>query len=540
MTLQNNSKTNLGITTTSTSCSLNSIPNDNGGDNDVSYNNSENSTSVTFASYLESITARTVHLAATCHDQQQYLQQLQEQEQEPISSSASNVPRVGMIIGNEAGDADSIISSLALSYIDYIHGHCNTHGSSSYDKVINVPLVSIPRDDFPLRRDAILLLEMVGVNCDKLMFLHDEDISQIMANNYIVKEWTLVDHNKFRSDPSLNGGIIMGDVQVVEILDHHQDEGAHDLVRGEKRNIAFENQCALVGSTCTLVTERFMNTRYDIDDSTSAEKQVDGGLALVLLGVILLDTVNMSPEAAKGTARDEAAIEFLTTKTDWNAWINGRTKEWKEKYNFLYDTNGQEDGSSSSRLLPNRKHLYEYVQNCKFDPNFWTSMSPKDALRMDYKRFEPTFGSMEPNKPSPSLAFGLSSVLLDMSSLLSKPNFFKEAMEYMEQVNVTLLGVLTMTIDNDDTPKREMLLMGDKKRVHELTDYLLYNDAAAALDISKANDDGDGDDENGTPTIDFAHDGTMAAVHLKQGNPKGSRKQVAPVMLAGVCRFRND
>jgi hypothetical protein len=60
--------------------------------------------------------------------------------------------------------------------------------------------------------------------------------------------------------------------------------------------------------------------------------------------------------------------------------------------------------------------------------------------------------------------------------------------------------------------------------VYEMSDYLLHNDAALSLKISKAEED---------LHLDLAND-TVAAVHLKQGNPKGSRKQVAPVMLAGI------
>jgi Inorganic pyrophosphatase/exopolyphosphatase len=473
--------------------------------------------STNFASYLEAIPATLE--SHFIHDD--------EQENTTNSDVVFQI-----IMGNEAGDADSIVSALALSFVDHGAGGGGGYYYYNYatnDKVdeqestvsttvgdtpgknsivVPVPLVSIPRADFPLRRDVVLLLEMAGVNCEKLLFLRDDEMIQIMRaeqhhKRNVRNEWTLVDHNQFRKDLEM-----VGNVKVVEILDHHQDEGAHDMVEKGKRNIAFENQSALVGSTCTLVTERLMKRYFQKENHNH---QIDAGLGLALLGVILLDTMNMSKEAAKGTARDEVAINFLLARTDWSA-LKVTKKEWKEALGF-------ETNNDAGVAVPSRSRLYEFLQNCKFDVDFWTSMSPKDALRIDYKRFETkaSEGGVGP------VSFGLSSVLLDMPTLLSKPNFMTMALAYMNQVNVTLLGVLTMTIVNDK-PKREMLLLGDKQRVQEMTDFLLHNDAAVSLKISKAEDDFH---------VELDND-TMAAVHLKQGNPKGSRKQVAPVMLAGM------
>jgi exopolyphosphatase len=477
-----------------------------------------NSTSITFASYLGAIPTylSTNHFNSSSSKNKRGLVLGMNTENTSCDKQQDSIASEDLCritIGNEAGDADSIISSLALSYIDNnkftsvdVEVSRNTARipDNTQKNIIHVPLVSIPREDFPLRRDVVLLLEMAGVNCEKLLFLRDEEITQIIENQNIRKEWTLVDHNKFRSD--LLSADAIGDVMVVEILDHHQDEGAHPSVGNEQRNIAFDNQSALVGSTCTLVTERLM--KRCVQEDTTLSCKVDAGLGLALLGVILLDTMNMSREAAKGTARDEAAIEFLLERTNWNA-LNVKNKELRET---LFESDG--DGGT----VPSRSRLYEYLQNCKFDREFWLSMSPKDALRIDYKRFE----TKDPVGLVPA-SFGLSSVLLDMQTLLSKPSFVTECMAYMEEVNVTLLGVLAMTIV-DDKPKREILLIGDKQRVYEMSDYLLHNDAALSLKISKAEED---------LHLDLAND-TVAAVHLKQGNPKGSRKQVAPVMLAGI------
>jgi len=347
-----------------------------------------------------------------------------------------------------------------------------------------LPLVSINRDDLPLRRDVMLLLEMAGIDAKRLVFLDDEMFVSIANDNSVRKEITLVDHNKLRSDLwNLKN-------DVVEIMDHHQDEGEHQSVMNKLRNIGFDGNTALIGSTCTLVTERLMEV--------GNINNVDAGLGLVLLSVILLDTMNMSVEAGKGTMRDQTAIEFLISHTKWdNLELCEKTKE------KIYNTDDKQSGP------PCRKHLYEYLRDSKFDKEFWKMMSPRDALRIDYKRFESSSKS--------NSAFGLASVLLDMNDLLAKNDFYDDAVAYMSEAGIDLLGVLTMVIV-DDKPQRELLLVGGEKKVGSMTRFLLHSDAASYLDVSMAN-----------ATVDIG--GGMIAVKLKQGNSKGSRKQVAPIML---------
>ena len=402
----------------------------------------------------------------------------------PTSVKLSSDSKYHISIGNEAGDADSILSSLSLSYVNSLSKKdtCN-----SADEITSLPLVSINRNDLSLRRDVMIILEMAGIDAEALIFLDDEIFQTVAKDDSIRKQITLVDHNKLRYDLwSLKN-------DVVEILDHHQDEGEHESVEGKVRNIAFDGKIALVGSTCTLITERLMEL-----ENTS---KVDAGLGLVLLSVILLDTMNMSEEAGKGTARDQLAVDFLMRFTIWDALeINDETAQQ------IYNNSENKSGP------PCRSSLYEYLRDSKFDVKFWNSMSVINALRIDYKRFEPSSENAS--------VFGLSSVLLDMSDLMSKKSFYDDAIAYMAEAGIGLLGVLTMVIV-DDKPQRELLLVGEENRVDSMTQFLLHSDAASFLEMSRANDD---------VTIG----GGMIATELKQGNPKGSRKQVAPVMLMHV------
>ena len=96
---------------------------------------------------------------------------------------------------------------------------------------------------------------------------------------------------------------------VVEIVDHHLDMGGHAAVIGAQRNVAFdaETKKALVGSACTLVAEVL-----------SPELRADATLATLLGGVILIDTLNMDPAAAKvGREYSTGRIPFFIS-TDFS------------------------------------------------------------------------------------------------------------------------------------------------------------------------------------------------------------------------------
>ena len=357
-----------------------------------------------------------------------------------------------VILGNEAGDADSIISSLTLAYVESIYNHTKT------------PIVSVPRADLCLRRETVLLLNLAHVDTEKLRYIDDEEIFR--EPRFV----TLVDHNRLTID---------ADWSVTEIVDHHFDEQSHEHVVGSLRVIAFENGKALVGSTCTLVAERLFTT---LDPPYASQ------VSIALLGVILLDTVNMNPAAGKGTPRDQDAINELVSKTDWSTLPGG---------DFI-----NQDG------VIDTDKLYEKLSASKFDLDFWKQLSARDTLRLDYKRFLAPTGQV----------FGSSSILLDVDSFLTKPNVVEETISYMNESEIPLLAVLGLKVIGQFM-KRELLLCGsDRSLVNNMADYILTNPAAKMAMQSEEKPV-----EKDT--------GALVVRHFQQGNPKASRKQVAPILL---------
>lgn len=373
-----------------------------------------------------------------------------------------------VIMGNEAGDCDSIISSLALAYVYSMFGSAlnSTDDRTIAGEEIVLPICSINRQDMVLRRETTTLLRKCNIDPAQLLYLDDDPIKILLQSRSLtpsVLKVTLTDHNKIRS--SLDH---LSD-NVVEIVDHHSDELSHMHVKGDLRNVAFDslNNRALVGSACTLVSE-YLLTNYGSPDC-----KMDDGISSALLGTIILDTMNMSESAGKGTDRDKIVIDSL------------------------------KDESSDLSAL------FNSLNNAKFDSTFWNELSALDCLRIDFKEFY----------ASNSETYGIASVLLPLESLLSKPNFASAASKFTEEKSLDILSIMSFTIENEK-PKREMLLFGKQVLVEDMSNYLAHNDKASSLDLTLLH------------LIKFGDDFVGQMIH--QNNIRGSRKQVAPLMIQKV------
>ncbi|MCG8636468.1 MAG: DHH family phosphoesterase [Desulfobacterales bacterium] len=220
-----------------------------------------------------------------------------------------------LVMGNEAADLDSMASALAYAYI--------LSGCSS-EKVI-VPLMPIIREGFKLRTEAVYVFDQAGIDLNSLIFLDDINLGRLMEK---VTSLALVDHNKLSALYEPYGK------KVAIILDHHRDEGLYPQ--------AFKKVIEPVGSCATLVGEELSRC--------CPELARDAHLATLLWGAILLDTVNLAPDAGRVTPKDEAVSETLTA------------------------------------ICPlERNSYFAAIRKAKFNTN---SLGTFDLLRKDYKEFK--------------------------------------------------------------------------------------------------------------------------------------------------------
>lgn len=370
-----------------------------------------------------------------------------------------------VVLGNQASDADSIVSSVC--YAKYLQDR-NSDGA-----VVHIPSTLMPRTDLVFRREVQLLLNTVDVDLGDLLCI--EDIPLKNLNDLKRLSLILSDHNSLESklEPLSDS--------VTEIVDHHADCGQYQWVQGVNRNIAFDAKTkkALVGSTCTLVAERYF------ESSTPMSSEV----ATLLMGVIALDTINMDPHAGIGTERDSAALARL--------------------------------GEISTH---SQDHLFTMLRDAKLDPDFWRQLSVDDVLRIDYKTFQSPSMSAKSVK-----TLGIAAALMPLDSFLTKELMYESVRKTMEEQDLSLLVVMTFV--HQPAPHRELLIVADKTHsaLFEAVAQFLLDNTQHTLDCSILSEADDIARASvrlpaGSSGPEFL---TMA---LKQGNAKASRKQVAPLL----------
>ena len=494
-----------------------------------------------------------------------YLESIASHLEQKTKTMTNNNKNMHFILGNEAGDADSILSALTLGYVMTLEDHYYENGddcirrSGSCNKKnrrLVVPIASVPRVDLPLRRDVALLLELSGFSIAQLPCLDDECIAARLEEPKEGLTLTLVDHNRIRSTLSHLSEL------VTEILDHHEDEGYHletttpTTTILNKRVIAFEAGRATVASTCTLVVERLFALLTAISKKNNAaltSTKIDGSLGLLLLGVILLDTINMSPTAGRGTLRDAQAITILLEQTDWSSLHRQQhhlekstastttgvseepSHELLQKRIFPNHDNG--DSSTNRGGAPNVTALFELLSNSRSDKKYWMGASVSDCLRMDYKKFTVSSQSSSSSSQSPSTpisSIGLSTVLLSMDDFMSKHNFCTDLSTYITLSDVDLLGVLTLDLyeidDGTTTAIRGLLLASfHREVVDSYTAFLLNGAEAAFLELVEC---------SSTEMAEKTNiDDIGCLIHVRvfqQGNARMGRKQIAPILVGGA------
>merc|ERR1719223_1716895 len=247
-------------------------------------------------------------------------------------TGASDAANVTLVAGNEASDADSIVTA-------QVYGYLKHHMAADGDGPV-VPVVACNREDVTLRKETTLLLERCGVDYNHLVFLDDPGTDKLLAR---VSRVVLVDHNKAM------GPLDALSDKVVEIRDHHKDLSAHPNATGALRDIAFEGDSATAASACSVITEAYLAA----ERGRELLARDNGAAARALLGVILIDSANLDPAAKKVCPRDTAAAAELMKHAP----------------------------------SPAQADLFAMLDRAKFDAGFWDGLSLQQCFRYDYKEF---------------------------------------------------------------------------------------------------------------------------------------------------------
>ncbi len=312
---------------------------------------------------------------------------------EPFSIDREGISKastVYVVMGNEAADLDSMASAVLYGFLK---SKIDPDSSRLY-----VPYAPIPQEDFKLRTEAVYLFREAGVGQEALAFQGDVDLQRLHREGRL--SLILMDHNKLGKEFAPYEGV------VEEIIDHHKDEGCYSQVRVRR--------IEPVGSTCTLVAEEYLR---------QAPHLLTRREALLLLGTILLDTVNLDPKAGRVTPKDGEVAEQLKLKVP-------------------LDTNT----------------LFETLQREKFNV---AELSTADLLRKDYKEYV-----------AGKVRYGMSTVLISLETWKKKdPSLQVELEKYRKGRNLNLLVV--MIAYTEPKFQRELILVGESERLTaSIADYL--------------------------------------------------------------------
>ncbi|EDV45582.1 exopolyphosphatase PRUNE1 [Drosophila erecta] len=201
----------------------------------------------------------------------------------PLSwAAASDVSdrKLHLVMGNESCDLDSAVSAITLAFV-----YAQRHRAHDY-----VPILNIPRRDFPLKTEVGHLFGKCGIAEPVLLFR--DDIPPVVVQDVNV---ILVDHHVSSLAPN-----------VTEILDHRPLEDNSPSFKQLPTHCKLDID-ASVGSCATLVAQRYL-----------AEQQPRStGVAQLLHATIVLDTINFAPVAKRYGPKDEAMVQKLESELNY-------------------------------------------------------------------------------------------------------------------------------------------------------------------------------------------------------------------------------
>ncbi|KAK0486051.1 exopolyphosphatase [Armillaria novae-zelandiae] len=120
-----------------------------------------------------------------------------------IEESRENANEWLMVMGNEAGDLDSIASSIGFAWL-------------SSQSSTTVPYIQIDKEDLALRAENLYALQLAGIDNPQEQLLLPNNLASYTP--FPSTRFGLVDHNR------LGSPFVSDAVRIEAVIDHHEDE----------------------------------------------------------------------------------------------------------------------------------------------------------------------------------------------------------------------------------------------------------------------------------------------------------------------------
>eukprot|EP01080_Neovahlkampfia_damariscottae_P012013 gene12013-5413_t len=272
--------------------------------------------------------------------------------------------------------------------------------------------MNIPKEDFKLRTETTWFFKKLEIDYSLLYFWPDIKKQNLKQFNLI-----LTDHNSLSSSQEEYSS------KVVEIIDHHEDDGKY---KPTTRIIE------PVGSVCTLIGEKILKEKTIKLPSQISE---------LLLGTILLDTMNLDPKFKKVKEKDVIISKELSKICKMES------KEQEE--------------------------LYKNLQRERFSVE---TLSTLDLLRSDYKEYKLN-----------QKIVGISSIKCSISNWILKDKYLKENLkEYSVKNQIDLLFTMNAYFNEKQEFFRDLLIFTKDEKLKNQVIQLLITEKPE-LNLEKMN-----------------------------------------------------
>ncbi|KAI0046791.1 DHH phosphoesterase [Auriscalpium vulgare] len=375
-----------------------------------------------------------------------------------------------IVMGNEAGDLDSLASAVAYAWY-----------ATSHLKQLTIPLIQTARADLRLRAENLHALQLAGVPPDRL--LTSDDLPSAPAEKF-----ALVDHNVLAA--SFTG-------HVVAVVDHHADEGQH--LDAKPRIIEVPT-----GSCSSLVARLF---------EREWKEGVTPEIARLLFSAVLVDTNGLKP-GGKAQAVDRDMAAFLWPRTALG--IEGAALHG--------------DAPAEVREVKEVRELNEVLSAKKGSVEH---LGARDLLRRDYKEYEHGLPGEPAGTVKVGLATVPRSAKALLKGADEGREFWGACGAWMDERALGVLGVLTTWREDAKFGKRgagrgrrEMLWAVRAAEDAPLPTRLWAGlEGAAELRVKRKDGPGKKFAAVGVPQ------GVVTRVY-EQGNADATRKATAPLVKA--------
>ncbi|XP_044752234.1 exopolyphosphatase PRUNE1-like [Coccinella septempunctata] len=197
---------------------------------------------------------------------------------------------IHIVLGNEAGDLDSVMSTIAYAHFLY-----STTKHQSDDRIAFFPVLNFDRDGMDIRSEHKYLFEQADINLDKLIYrnqLNFEEMVRDFGNTNRILKTYLVDHHQLRENDE-----VLRET-VCRIFDHRPLDKYYSWT-----DFNMKMRIEKVASCCTLVAdELFKETSYEVDSK----------LAHLMYCAIVYDTKGRD---RPGTLDEEMKSKLWTKST---------------------------------------------------------------------------------------------------------------------------------------------------------------------------------------------------------------------------------